>query len=70
MGDDGRGLDIEKIKTKAVAKGLIKPEMLEHMDNDDIIDFIFRPGFSTADIVTDISGRGVGMNVVKETLMN
>ncbi len=68
VSDDGRGLNIEKIKKKAVSKGLIRPDMLEEMDNDAIIDFIFRPGFSTADVITDVSGRGVGMNVVKETV--
>jgi two-component system, chemotaxis family, sensor kinase CheA len=68
VGDDGRGLNIEKIKMKALEKELVLPEVLENMENDDIAEFIFRPGFSTADIITDISGRGVGMNVVKETV--
>jgi two-component system, chemotaxis family, sensor kinase CheA len=68
VSDDGRGINIEKIKKKALTKGLVNAEMLEEMENDDLIDFIFRPGFSTADVVTDLSGRGVGMNVVKETV--
>ncbi|MFH0975496.1 MAG: chemotaxis protein CheW [Spirochaetota bacterium] len=68
IGDDGRGLDIEKIKKKALKGGLVTPDMLSNMDEDDIVEFIFRPGFSTADVITDISGRGVGMNVVKETV--
>ena len=68
VGDDGRGLNVERIKKKALERGLVNSETLENMDADDIIDFIFRPGFSTADVITDISGRGVGMNVVKETV--
>ena len=68
VGDDGRGLNIERIKKKALERDLVKLEMLENMDNEDIVDFIFRPGFSTAEVITDISGRGVGMNVVKETV--
>ncbi|MBN2039494.1 MAG: chemotaxis protein CheW [Spirochaetes bacterium] len=68
VGDDGKGLDIEKIRKIALKKNLVGPEMLDNMSNDDICEFIFHPGFSTADIVTDISGRGVGMNVVKETV--
>ncbi len=68
IGDDGRGLDLEKIKKIAVNKGLTTNEMLGNMDETDITNFIFLPGFSTAEVVTDISGRGVGMNVVKETV--
>ncbi len=66
VSDDGRGLNIDQIKRKAVQTGLATPEMIAAMDNNDIYDFIFTPGFSTADKVTDISGRGVGMNVVRE----
>ncbi|MDY6932658.1 MAG: chemotaxis protein CheW [Spirochaetota bacterium] len=66
VSDDGRGLNIEKIKSKALEKGITTNEILANMDNDDIYDFIFSPGFSTSDVVTDISGRGVGMNVVRE----
>lgn len=66
VSDDGRGLNIVKIKKKALEKGLATAEMLAGMDNDEIYNFIYAPGFSTTDIVTDISGRGVGMNVVKE----
>jgi two-component system, chemotaxis family, sensor kinase CheA len=68
VGDDGRGLNFEMIKKKALEKELITPDALENMENDEIADFIFRPGFSTAEVITDISGRGVGMNVVKETV--
>ncbi len=66
VSDDGRGLNIDSIKRKALERGLTTPEMLSVMDNLDIYNFIFTPGFSTKDKVTDISGRGVGMNVVKE----
>ncbi|MBN1498432.1 MAG: chemotaxis protein CheW [Spirochaetes bacterium] len=66
VSDDGRGLNIDQIKRKAVAMGLATPEMISAMDDQDIYNYIFVPGFSTAEKVTDISGRGVGMNVVKE----
>lgn len=62
VSDDGRGLDLARIRAKAVEKGLI-PVDAERPDAE-IVEFIFRPGFSTADAVTDISGRGVGMDVV------
>jgi two-component system chemotaxis sensor kinase CheA len=68
VSDDGRGLNLDQIKRKAVAMGLATPEMIAAMDDMDIYNFIFAPGFSTAEKITDISGRGVGMNVVKETV--
>lgn len=68
VGDDGRGLNLEKIRAKALSSGIVTTEMLENMEEDSIIELIFRPGFSTADVITDVSGRGVGMNVVKETV--
>jgi two-component system chemotaxis sensor kinase CheA len=63
--DDGKGMDPEIIKEKAVEKGLISREKLNDMSRQDILKLIFLPGFSTKDIVTNISGRGVGMDVVK-----
>ncbi|MFB3885959.1 MAG: chemotaxis protein CheA [Thermodesulfobacteriota bacterium] len=66
ISDDGRGLDRDKIKQKAVEKGLI--ERSQSLSEGEIIDLIFQPGFSTADTVTDISGRGVGLDVVKKAL--
>ncbi|MBN2158635.1 MAG: chemotaxis protein CheW [Spirochaetes bacterium] len=66
VSDDGRGLNIDHIKRKAVEKGLATPEMIAVMDDVAIYDFIFSPGFSTAERITELSGRGVGMNVVKE----
>ena len=66
VSDDGKGLDAEQIKTKAIERELATPEVLSSMNDSDIFDYIFAPGFSTAEKITDISGRGVGMNVVKE----
>jgi two-component system chemotaxis sensor kinase CheA len=68
VSDDGAGLDLERIATKALEKGLIGKK--EEMSDKDIANLIFLPGFSTADEVTDISGRGVGMDVVKKSLNN
>ncbi len=68
VSDDGQGLDVSVIKKKVIEKGLATREQIENMDDTDILNFIFSPGFSTAEKVTDISGRGVGMNVVKETV--
>ncbi len=66
--DDGNGLNTEKIKIKAIENGLLKKEDADKLSSDDIHLLIFEPGFSTADQVTAISGRGVGMDVVKQTL--
>lgn len=66
--DDGRGISLEKLKRKALEKGLVKAEDLEKLSEKEIIDFIFHPGFSTAEEVTDVSGRGVGMDVVKRNI--
>lgn len=64
--DDGKGIDVEKVRKKAIEKGLLDPEV--ELGEREIIDFIFTPGFSTKEIVSEISGRGVGMDVVKEKL--
>lgn len=66
--DDGKGIDVNKIKEKAISKGLLKPEEFNNMSDKDIVNIIFRPGFSTAEKITAISGRGVGMDVVKTNL--
>jgi two-component system chemotaxis sensor kinase CheA len=66
--DDGRGMDIERIKEKAVEKGMITHEDASRLSKKDIINFIFAPGFSTAKKITDVSGRGVGMDVVKTNI--
>ncbi|PKL76277.1 MAG: chemotaxis protein CheA [Candidatus Melainabacteria bacterium HGW-Melainabacteria-1] len=67
--DDGRGMDPQKIFKKAVEKGLAAPEDVMRLSDAEMLDFIFAPGFSTAESVSNISGRGVGMNVVKENIM-
>ena len=63
--DDGRGVPVDKIRAKAVAEGMASEAELAGMTNGQILRFIFRPGFSTAATVTAVSGRGVGMDVVK-----
>jgi two-component system, chemotaxis family, sensor kinase CheA len=62
--DDGRGLNVDKIKAKAVANGLVTAAEVEQMSEKQIFQFIFKAGFSTAEKVTAVSGRGVGMDVV------
>ena len=66
--DDGRGIDPEKVKKKAIEKGLITPEQAAEMSDEEAINLIFMPGFSTAEKVTDVSGRGVGMDVVQNVI--
>ncbi|MFP3158615.1 MAG: chemotaxis protein CheA [Hydrogenobaculum sp.] len=68
--DDGRGIDIDKVKKKALEKGIISQDRLEKMTEKEVISLIFHPGFSTADQVSEVSGRGVGMDVVMNTVMN
>jgi len=68
ISDDGRGLDKEIIKKVVVERELESIDNLAAMSDDEIYSFIFAPGFSTAKEITDISGRGVGMNVVRETV--
>ena len=66
--DDGAGLDIEKIKAKAIAVGILRPERATTMADADVINPIYLPGFSTAPEVGDQAGRGVGMDVVKRAI--
>ncbi|NLP15697.1 MAG: chemotaxis protein CheA [Clostridiales bacterium] len=63
--DDGAGINTEKIKKKAIDKGVITEEQVARMTDKDIIDILFMPSFSTSENVTDVSGRGVGLDVVK-----
>lgn len=63
--DDGRGIDVQKIKAKAVEKGLISQAEARDMSDYDALQLMFRPGFSTAQTISDVSGRGVGLDVVK-----
>ena len=66
--DDGKGIDLEKVLTKAIEKNFIEPSQLDSIADSEITDFLFQPGFSTASEVTDLSGRGVGLNVVKSQI--
>ncbi|MBL7252884.1 chemotaxis protein CheA [Paractinoplanes lichenicola] len=68
IADDGRGIDPDKVKRKAYEKGLISEDELEALTETDAVDLIFRPGFSTADQVSDLSGRGVGMDAVRASV--
>jgi len=63
--DDGRGIDPKKVLAKAVAKGIVKEAQAREMTEREIVNLVFAPGFSTAEAVSDISGRGVGMDVVR-----
>ncbi|MCL2052020.1 MAG: chemotaxis protein CheA [Lachnospiraceae bacterium] len=66
--DDGAGVDIEAVKKKAVEKGIISFEQGENMTEKDIVELLFHAGFSTAAVVSDVSGRGVGLDVVKSKI--
>ncbi|MBC2594525.1 hybrid sensor histidine kinase/response regulator [Ruficoccus amylovorans] len=66
--DDGRGVDVERLRAKIVEKGLATEDMARSLNHDELLEFLFLPGFSTAGQVTEISGRGVGLDVVM-TLM-
>ena len=66
--DDGNGIDTEAVKNKAIERGTITPEQAANMSEKEIIDLLFLPSFSTAKQVTDVSGRGVGLDVVKSKI--
>jgi two-component system, chemotaxis family, sensor kinase CheA len=66
--DDGRGMDAERIKAKAIEVGLVTKEDAARLSEAETFEFVFRPGFSTAEQVTEVSGRGVGMDVVQSVL--
>ena len=68
--DDGKGLNAEKLKEKAISKGIITASDAEQLSKEQAYDLIFQPGFSTAKEVTDVSGRGVGMDVVKRNIQS
>ncbi len=65
VSDDGAGIDVDKVREKAISRGTITPEQAEAMTNKEIVDLLFLPSFSTAEKVTEISGRGVGLDVVR-----
>ncbi|MFP4496731.1 MAG: chemotaxis protein CheA [Vulcanimicrobiota bacterium] len=66
--DNGKGIDWLKIREKVVSKGLLSQDEAQMMNEGEVLDFIFKPGFSTAEKITNISGRGVGMDVVKTAI--
>lgn len=68
VSDDGNGIDTESVKRKAIERGLVTPEQAENFSQKEIIDFLFMPSFSMAKKITDISGRGVGLDVVKSNI--
>ncbi len=70
IADDGAGIDVAKIRAKAIRQGLTTEAEAGRMGESQILEFIFRPGFTTADEVTEVSGRGVGLDVVQTVLHN
>jgi two-component system chemotaxis sensor kinase CheA len=68
IADDGAGVDVARVRQIAVEKGLLRPEQAEKLSDREAMNLIFRPGFSTAQTVTNLSGRGVGMDVVKSNI--
>jgi two-component system sensor histidine kinase and response regulator WspE len=68
VSDDGGGIDLEKLRRKIVERGLTRPELARQMGEAELLEFLFLPGFSTAQEVTEYSGRGVGLDVVQTTI--
>ena len=68
VSDDGNGIDIENVRNKGVERGIVTPEQAEQMSDKEVIDLLFLPSFSMAKKVSDISGRGVGLDVVKSKI--
>ena len=66
--DDGRGIDYEKVKVKAIASGLVSADDASSLSERDLLEFLFHPGFSTAPLKTELAGRGVGLDVVRANL--
>ena len=66
--DDGAGINVDKVKAKGIERGLITPDVAETFTTEQAIDLLFQAGFSTADKISDISGRGVGLDVVKRSI--
>lgn len=65
VSDDGRGIDLDRVRDRALSAGLVSPARAGELTSDELVQFIFVPGFSTAEKVSEVSGRGVGMDVVK-----
>lgn len=68
VSDDGRGVDLKKLKTKIVEKKLLTEERVQGLNVEELLAFLFMPGFSTAPTVSEISGRGIGLNIVQNTI--
>ena len=68
IGDDGAGVDVNQVKQKAIEKGLLRPEQAQKLGDREALNLIFQPGFSTAQAITKVSGRGVGMDVVRSNI--
>jgi two-component system chemotaxis sensor kinase CheA len=68
VSDDGRGIDCARLRRKVVAKGLVSPAEAEALTDRELVPFIWHPGLSTAETITEISGRGVGMDIVKDRI--
>ncbi|HEY3498744.1 MAG TPA: response regulator, partial [Polyangiaceae bacterium] len=68
VADDGRGIDLEKLRRKVVERSLVRPDIAGELGEQELLEFIFLPGFSTASSVTEISGRGVGLDVVRSAV--
>lgn len=68
VSDDGAGVDAERIKNKALERGIISEEQAEYMSDKEVVDLLFMPSFSTAERISDVSGRGVGLDVVKNKI--
>lgn len=70
VSEDGRGIDVEKIRTRVLERGLANVETAKDLSRDELLEFLFLPGFSTASAVTEVSGRGVGLDVVMEMIVD
>ncbi|MBW2402110.1 MAG: chemotaxis protein CheW [Deltaproteobacteria bacterium] len=68
VSDDGAGLDLERLRARAVQAGVVVADLAEDLPPDEVASLIFRPGLSTAEVVSDVSGRGVGMDAVRTTI--
>jgi len=68
ISDDGRGIEVQKIRAKAIELGIVTTEEAARLSEAETLELIFRPGFSTAEVVTEVSGRGVGMDIVQSVL--
>ncbi|WDV47716.1 chemotaxis protein CheA [Clostridiaceae bacterium M8S5] len=66
--DDGDGIDVNRVKQKAISRGILNQEVAKTLSDDEACEYIFKPGFSTSDTITDVSGRGVGLDVVKSKI--